>query len=96
MLQKLRQIAKEPIFISFGIKNYPCHFFDSDFNLYQISYCPRFRTLPTKKLAKVKIGRCMGFKIDSKFKSLSNLQEKIYPLTRVVLPIDLGKEYTPF
>jgi hypothetical protein len=96
VFEKLQNIASEPIFIAFGIKYYPYHFFDADFNLYQISHCPRQRTLPTKKLAKVKIGRCRGFKIDSRFVSLSSLQVKIFATTKVILPIEMKDNFCPF
>ena len=77
----------QEIFITHGIKGYPNYFFTAENLVYQKSYCPRKRTLPSKVLSKIKIGRCRGFKIDGKFKSLTSLEEKKYPIAIQILNI---------
>jgi len=86
----------QEIFITHGIKGYPNHFFTSDNLVYQKSYCPRNRTLPSKVLSKIKIGRCRGFKIDKAFKSLSSLEAKKYPIPVQILGIVSEEIYCPF
>jgi len=88
--------AMQEIFITHGIKGYPNHFFTADSLVYQKSYCPRKRTMPSKVLSKIKIGRCRGFKIDSQFKSLSSLEAKKYPIPVQILVIKQESNECPF
>jgi len=86
MLERVRKIANKPIIITHGIKGFPNHFF-TDKGLLQVEYCPRKRTMPTAFIPKIKTGsggRCRGYKIDGKFRSLTWLEKRLFPRTLVI------------
>ncbi len=74
----------DTIIITHGIKGLPYHFFCGN-DLLQISHCPDKRTKPQKFLKKQKNGLCRGYFIDRKFKSLSWLERRKYPVIRVLV-----------
>jgi hypothetical protein len=94
MLRHVEKLADEPIIITHGIKGFPYHFM-TDKGLLQITHCPRNRTMPTKFLSKIKTGsggRCRGYQIDGKFRSLTWLENRIFPRTVIITK----KEKLPF
>ena len=80
------------LIITHGIKGMPFHFF-SEAGIYQMSHCPRKRTLPEQVIKKICNGLCRGFKIDGRFYSLTALEKRFYPVTRVVFKV---KDECPF
>ena len=80
---------QELTIITHGIKGMPHHYITNR-GLLQLSHCPRKRTVPHKILSKITIGTCRGFKILGKFYSLSYLESKAFPFTRVILPEEIN------
>ena len=77
----------DTIIITHGIKGMPHHFFCGN-ELLQLSHCPAKRTKPQKFLKKQKNGMCRGYFIDRKFKSLTFLESKRYPVIKIILQED--------
>lgn len=71
------------LIITNGIKGMPNHFL-CEGGVYQKSYCPRKRTMPEQVIKKIRNGLCRGFKIDGRFYSLTALEKRSYPVTRIV------------
>ena len=81
----------DTIIITDAIKGFPYHFFSGN-DLVQISHCPNKRSVPTKVLKKQHNGRngmCRGYFINRKFYSLTFLENRKYPIIKIVL----GEEY---
>ena len=77
------------IFLTKGIRGYPNHFFTADHTIYQQSHCPCRRTKPAHLVSKVLNGLCRGYFINGKFKSLTALEKKSYPVpVKVIIPAD--------
>lgn len=77
------------IFLTKGIRGYPHHFFTADHTIYQQSHCAGKRTKPAHLVAKVLNGMCRGYFINGKFKSLTYLEKKSYPVAvKVIIPQD--------
>lgn len=86
MLRDIERLADEPIIVMYGIKGFPHHFM-TDKGLIQITHCPGKRTLPTKFLSMIRTGsggRCRGYQIHGKFRSLTWLEKRMFPRTLVI------------
>jgi len=74
----------DTIIISHGIKGYPHHYFSGG-DLIQLKHFSGKRTKPQKILSKQLNGTCRGYFIDRKFKSLTWIEKRKYPITRVII-----------
>ena len=74
----------DTIIITHGIKGYPNHFFSGS-DVIQIEHCPNKRTRPTKVLNKQLNGMTRGYFLDRKFKSLTWIEKRKYPLKKIIL-----------
>ena len=75
------------VFITKGIRGYPYHFLTADNELYQKSHCIGKRTKPEHLVSKVRNGLCRGYFINGKFKSLTFIESKSYPVpVKVIIP----------
>lgn len=86
----INAISLPDCFILYGIKYLPNHFI-TDNGILQISHCPRKRTLPTKFLSVINNGErkdCKGVKIDGRFYSLTSLNKRKYPITKVIVNVE--------
>lgn len=75
------------IIITHGIKGLPNYYFSGN-DLMVLEHFSNKRTKPTKILKKQLNGRdkrCRGYYIERKFKSLTSLISKQYPLTKVII-----------
>lgn len=96
MLEILELDVDKIIFLTKGIRGYPNHFFTADHTIYQQSHCLNKRTKPAHLVAKVLNGMCRGYFINGKFKSLTALEKKSYPVpVKVIIPED-AVERMPF
>ena len=75
------------LILTHGIKGMPYHFFTEDNLIYQVEHCPGKRTLPEQIKSKQLNGTCRGFMIYGKFKSLTFIESKKYPFTKVVFRV---------
>ena len=76
------------LILTHGIKGYPFHFFTEGNLIYQVEHCLNKRTLPEHIKSKQLNGTCIGFMIYGKFKSLTFLESKRYPVTKVVYNVE--------
>jgi hypothetical protein len=84
------------IIITHGLKGLP-HYYFSGKDLLVLGHFSRKRTKTTRILKKQFNGkdqRCQGYFIDRKFKSLSSLERKKYPVTKIL--VKNLKQETPF
>ena len=72
------------IIITHGIKGYPNHYFSGE-ELIQLEHFSGKRTRPEKVLSKQLNGRCRGYFLDRKFKSLTWIEKRKYPVTKVII-----------
>lgn len=74
----------DTIIISHGIKGYPNHYFSGE-EVIQLEHFSGKRRKPEKVLSKQLNGRCRGYFIDRKFRSLTWIEKRKYPVTRVII-----------
>jgi len=87
------------IFLTRGIRGYKYHFITSDNDIYQLSHCPKNRTLPSHLVKMVRNGEhqmCKGFMIYGKFKSRTSLLKKSYPIPVKVIDLPNDHDSCPF
>lgn len=82
-----QQIMIDNLILTHGIKGFPFHFLTEDNLVYQMEHCPNKRTLPEQIKKKQVNGTCRGFMIYGKFKSLSYIESKKYPVTKVLFKV---------
>lgn len=73
-----------------GLKNLPNYLFSGN-DLYVIENCKQNRTQRTKMLKIQTIGKqrpCKGYFIERKFRSLTSLNKRKYPLIKIELKTD--------
>lgn len=74
----------DTIIITHGIKGFPNHYFSGNY-LIQLEHFSGKRTRPEKVLNKQLNGRCRGYFIDRKFRSLTWIDKRKYPITKVII-----------
>lgn len=74
----------DTIIITHGIKGFPNHYFSGS-DLIQLEHFSGKRTRPEKVLNKQLNGRCRGYFLDRKFKSLTWIDKRKYPITKVII-----------
>lgn len=72
------------LIITHGIKGLPYHFYTENLKVLQLSHCPNKRTLPTHEIKKLVNGLTRGFMIYGKFISLTALEKRMFPVTKIL------------
>lgn len=83
------------IWITHAIRGYPNHFFTADNTIYQKQHCLNKRTKPAHLVAKIRNGMTRGYFLNGKFKSLTFLESKRYPIMAQVI-FSKETEFMPF
>lgn len=73
----------DTIIITHGIKGFPHHVFSGN-DLYVLTHCEGKRTQHEKKLSKQLNGLTRGYFINRKFRSLTWLEKRLFPVTKVL------------
>jgi hypothetical protein len=86
--------VRSMLIVTHGIKNLPNHYFSGNDLWVMTNFNKRmqYRKQLKMQVKKSKGIECKGYYIDRKFRSLSSLKKRTYPLTYV----EVQKEYLPF
>ncbi len=86
--------VRSMLIVTHGIKNLPNHYFSGNELWVMTNFGKRmqYRKQLKMQVKKSKGIECKGYYIDRKFRSLSSLKKRTYPLTYV----EVQKEYLPF
>ena len=86
------------IVITHGIKNLPNYYFSGN-EMYVLEYFGNKKTVPTKKLKTQVMNKgnreTKGYYIERKFRSMTNLNNRKFPLTKIILELK-DVEHLPF
>lgn len=81
----------DTLIITHGLKGLPNYAFSGN-DLYVLENCKGKRTQPTKRLSIQLNGLTRGYFIDRKFRSLTWIERRMYPIIKIVLK----QTYKPF